>query len=307
MAESTIRLEGVSKRFNGIEAVRELTLEVPAGECLALVGHNGAGKTTAMKLMLGLVRPSAGRISVLGEDPCRSRAVRARRGVGFLPENVAFDAIMTGREVLAFFARLRGVPREQVGALLERVGLAEAAERRVKTYSKGMRQRLGLAQALLGSPRILLLDEPTSGLDPALRNSFYRIIRDLCRTGTTVLLSSHALTELEAQTDRVAIMNRGRLAACDGLAALSRRAGLVVRVRVSVPAGKAGSVARRLEDASQLERVNDHAVELSCAMDEKMDLLRRITALGPAVTDVEVVPPTFDEVYAHFSREEESR
>lgn len=307
MTETPIRLVGVSKRFNGVEAVNDVTLEVPAGECLALVGHNGAGKTTAMKLMLGIVRPTAGRIAVLGEDPCRSRAIRARQGVGFLPENVAFDAMMTGLEVLTFFARLRGVPRAQVGALLERVGLGEAAGRRVKTYSKGMRQRLGLAQALLGSPQVLLLDEPTSGLDPALRVTFYRIIRDLCEAGATVLLSSHALTELEAQTDRVAILNRGRLAACDTLAELSRRAGLAVRIRVSVPAGRASNVAERLENASKLERVNDHAVELSCAMEEKMEVLRRIAALGPVVTDVDVSPPTLDEVYAHFSRREASR
>ena len=190
--------------------------------------------------------------------------------------------------------------------LLDRIGLGPAASRRVKTYSKGMRQRLGLAQALLGSPRVLMLDEPTSGLDPALRQSFYEIIRDLSDNGTTVLLSSHVLTELEARTDRVAIMNRGRLVACDTLAALRRQAGLDVRIRVAVPPGQASRVAESLRGHANPVRVNDHSIELTCGLDGKMAVLNDITALGTVINDVEVAPPSFDDVYAHFSRREET-
>lgn len=306
MADSII-LDRVCKSFRDFTAVDDVTMALPEGQLMALVGHNGAGKSTLIKLMLGLVTPSSGSLQVLGEDPAAASALKARYDVGYLPENVMFEGNMTGREIIRFFSRLKRVPVEKSLELFDLVGLEKAVDKKVKTYSKGMRQRLGLAQALLGSPQVLLLDEPTSGLDPALRVTFYRIIRDLCETGATILLSSHALTELEAQTDRVAILNRGRLAACDTLAELSRRAGLAVRIRVSVPTGRASNVAERLENASKLERVNDHAVELSCAMEEKMEVLRRIAALGPVVTDVDVSPPTLDEVYAHFSRREASR
>ena len=305
MTEPTLELEGVGKRYKDAEAVRDVDLRATTGECLALVGHNGAGKTTLMKLMLGLIKPTHGRVRVLGEDPATSAAVRSRRGIGFLPENISFDEAMTGREVIAFFARLRGVPLANGLDLLDRIGLGEVAGRRVKTYSKGMRQRLGLAQALLGEPRVLMLDEPTNGLDPALRQSFYDIIRGLSDSGTTVLLSSHILTELEARTDRVAIMSRGRLVACDTLAALRRQADLAVRIRIAVPPGQATQVAERLTGQAKPVYVNDHTVELSCGLDRKMAVLRNITALGADVSDVEVAPPSFDDVYAFFSQRED--
>jgi Cu-processing system ATP-binding protein len=300
----TIELEGVAKTYGRERAVDDVSLVVHPGECMALVGHNGAGKTTLMKLMLGLARPSAGRVRVLGGDPSRSDAARRRLGVGFLPENVAFDAALTGREVLAFFAKLKGVPANVGIELLARVGLADAAGRRVRTYSKGMRQRLGLAQALLGEPRVLLLDEATSGLDPALRQSFYEMVRELAHGGATILLSSHVLTELEARTDRVAIMNQGRLAALGTLDELRRMAGLSLRIRVAVPDGTAAAVAERLGDNAEPARINDCSVELLCEVDSKMAVLRDITGLGSAIRDVEIAPPSFDQVYAHFSERE---
>ncbi len=304
MDSPTIELHGVAKTYGGERAVDGVSLAIHPGECMALVGHNGAGKTTLMKLMLGLARPTAGRLRVLGGDPARSGAARRRLGVGFLPENVAFDAALTGREVVAFFARLKGVPVADGLGLLARVGLADAAGRRIHTYSKGMRQRLGLAQALLGEPRVLLLDEATGGLDPALRQSFYDMVQELGRGGTTVLLSSHVLTELEARTDRVAIMNQGRLAALGSLDELRRMAGLSLRIRVLVADGAANSVAQRLGGNAAPAPADHRTVELACAVDSKMAVLRDITGLGPAVRDVEIVPPTFDQVYAHFSKRE---
>ena len=146
---------------------------------------------------------------MLGEDPAAGE-FSARRQLGYLPENVAFNAALTGRETLAFYARLKQIKPASAWPLLDRVGLTDAADRRVGTYSKGMRQRLGLAQALLGRPRVLLLDEPTTGLDPALRQTFYEILNELRDDGATVLISSHALNELEDRAEHVLIMNRGR-------------------------------------------------------------------------------------------------
>ncbi|RAI54106.1 ABC transporter ATP-binding protein [Roseicella frigidaeris] len=187
-----IELEGVAKRYGAVQAVRDVSFSLPQGARVALVGHNGAGKTTLMKLMLGLIRPSAGSLRVLGEDPAAGVA-GARQRLGWLPENASFNPSLTGREVLRFFARLKRERAAVADDLLERVGLSEAARRRVGGYSKGMRQRLGLAQAMLGSPRALLLDEPTTGLDPAVRHGLYDMLAVLAGGGTTVLLSSHAL------------------------------------------------------------------------------------------------------------------
>jgi len=293
----SVTLSGVSKRFGRLEAVCGIDLAIPEGECLALVGHNGAGKTTLMKLVLGLLRPSGGDVRVLGLAPTARHAADMRRQLGYLPENVAFKPAMTGREALRFFARLKGAPAAQCADLLDTVGLADAADRRIGTYSKGMRQRLGLAQALLGAPRLLLLDEPTTGLDPALRGQFYGILNDLHAAGTTVVLSSHALTEMEARTDRVAIMNAGTLVACATLAELRQATALPIRVKVAVQPGRARDVAAQLGAS---DYVNDRAVHLSCAASGKLALLRRIAALGPDVVDVDLAPPTLEEIYAHY-------
>ena len=281
----TIRVEGVSKRYGDAFAVREVDLDLAPGECVAMVGHNGAGKSSLIKLMLGLTTPTAGSIRVLGGDPASAAASHIRRQVGFLPESVAFHPSMTGRETLDFYARLKSVSRSGNDALFERVGLEPAAvKRRVGTYSKGMRQRLALAQALLGGPRVLFLDEPTTGLDPALRQSFYEIVRDLRDAGTTVLLCSHALTELEGQADRVVVMSRGRKVADGSLATLRGLAQLPVRIRLTLPSGE--------------------VTEMVCANDDKVATVRRIACEGPEIADIEVVQPSLDEMYAHFLRRE---
>jgi Cu-processing system ATP-binding protein len=298
-----VALRGVCKRYGAKEVVREVDLAIEPGESLALLGHNGAGKTTLIKLMLGLTRPSAGSVRVLGEDPTAASSVRLRHVVGFLPENVAFHDAMTGREVLAFYARLKRAPATECEALLERVGLAEAARQRVRTYSKGMRQRLGLAQALLGHPQLLLLDEPTTGLDPALRRKFYDLIKAMQHTGTTVLLCSHALTEIEARTDRVAIMKQGKLTVCGTLEELRRQTRLPVRIRMSVTPGEAGTVAERLGDKVEFHKVNACRLDLWCFATDKMEVLRRITDMGNSVQDVDILPPRLEDIYAHFTDE----
>ncbi|MGE5504389.1 MAG: ABC transporter ATP-binding protein [Actinomycetota bacterium] len=226
-----VEAEGLVKHYGAHAAVSGVSLSVAPGERLALLGHNGAGKTTLMKLILGIVPPTEGRLAVLGERP-GDVASPARRAIGFLPESVAFHDALTGAETLAFYASLKGRPRRECRDLLDGVGLAHAAGRRVATYSKGMRQRLGLAQALLGQPRLLLLDEPTTGLDPELRAVFYDLVRQRAEGGAAVILSSHLLTELEERTDRVAIMDRGRLVALGTLAELRTASGVPVTERV---------------------------------------------------------------------------
>ena len=200
------------KEFGSKTAVRELTLAVPAGEVFGFLGPNGAGKTTSMKMLLGLVRPTSGDGRVLGRglgDP------RGRSRVGYLPEHFAFHEWLEGRELLRYHARLLGLPSRDLDALVEerlqQVDLVEAGSRRVREYSKGMKQRLGLAQALLGEPALVFLDEPTSGLDPLGRRLVRDLIRDLRERGTTVFLNSHLLSEVEMTCDRVAFVKQGRV------------------------------------------------------------------------------------------------
>ena len=301
----TVQVSSVTKSYGKVRAVADISCVFRAGETIALVGHNGAGKTSLIKLMLGLIRPTSGTVRVLGEDPAAGQ-FEARQRLGYLPENVSFNMALTGRETLAFYARLKRVPVKSSDALLERVGLDAAADRRVGTYSKGMRQRLGLAQALLGRPRVLLLDEPTTGLDPALRRSFYDIVAELRADGATVLLSSHALTELEGKADRVIIVNRGVKIADGTLDELRHIAQLPTRIRVTLADSETGKVDEWLARSDGWRRVNGHLLEIDAGPDEKIRLLRSAAAAEAPVADLDVVPPTLDELYAHFLSTQEN-
>lgn len=298
MAE-LIELQDVTKRYAQLTAVERIDMRVEGGERVALVGHNGAGKTTLMKLMLGLVRPSTGSVRVLGTAPYAANAAHFRRELGFLPENVAFDEALTGAGLLRFYARLKGVAVGECERLLERVGLHGAADARVRTYSKGMRQRLGLAQALLGAPRVLLLDEPTGGLDPALRQRFHEIIESLKARGAAVVLSSHLLTELEARTERIIIMERGRIIAEGSVSKLRDESRLPLRFHLATADG-ASRVLERFACAGNLIRTDESGISFTAAPEEKMAVLRAVAALGDAVQDVEVIAPSLEDVYAHF-------
>jgi len=300
MAEvAAIAVTGVVKRYGNKTVVRDVDLTVCKGERMVLIGHNGAGKTTLMKLMLGLTHPAAGRVRVLGSNPVTA-AVTQRREIGYLPESVAFHSAMKGREVLAFYAKLKGVAPTECDSILAQVGLEQAADRRVSTWSKGMRQRLGLAQAMLGKPRLLFLDEPTSGLDPSLRRQFYDLIDTLSLSGTTSLTSSHSLNEVEARADRIAIMKNGSIVACGTLAELSSQTNLPMVVRLKVTTGKTSRVAEQLAAMGDIRRINDHGIELSCPGASKMPLFRQVAGLGDVIEDFDVAPPRLDDIYNHF-------
>jgi len=303
---SAIALKSVRKQYGSSVAVEEVSLDLPEGQTVALVGHNGAGKTTLFKLMLGLTRPTAGEIRVLGEDPGTSAGREARMNIGYLPENVVFSGALTGREMLRFYASLKGRPARDCDALLEQVGLAEARNKRVNTYSKGMRQRLGLAQALLGEPRLLFLDEPTTGLDPLVRQSFYDLVGELRGRGVTALLSSHALSELEARIDHVIILHRGKVLVSGTLDALRQLAGLPIQVELAVtPAFDAQDLGTLDGIAISASGLNGHR-SLVCASERKLELVRRVAAM-PQVTDISIVEPTLDQIYAHFLNGQGSR
>src|SRR5262245_2562998 len=261
------------KAFGRRVALHDLTLEVGAGEVFGFLGPNGAGKTTAMKILLGLIHPTGGQALVFGRPPTEPAA---RRRVGYLPEHFRFQEWASGAELLDFHGRLSGLGAaeraERVPEVLERVGLAGRGGERVRRYSKGMTQRLGLALALLHRPDLVLLDEPTSALDPVGRRDVRGLVRELAAGGVTVFLNSHLLTEVELVCDRVAIVNQGRVVASGPLDEL---AGAVTQLRLLLDRvdadllgllGRYGKVARiegttltlavdALEDSHDLARV----------------------------------------------------
>jgi ABC-2 type transport system ATP-binding protein len=219
MTNSAVAVQGLTKIFpvpfhptRGVCAVKDLSLRIEPGEVYGLLGPNGSGKSTTLKIILGLVSPTRGRTEIFGRD---SRLVESREAVGFLPENPYFYKYLTGEETLRFFGRLCGMKdatlKNRVNELLDLVGLNKARDRRLATYSKGMLQRIGLAQALVHDPRLVVLDEPTAGVDPAGSREIRDLIIDLKRRGITVLLSSHLLAQAQEICDRIGILADGVL------------------------------------------------------------------------------------------------
>jgi ABC-2 type transport system ATP-binding protein len=222
--------EGLTKRFGARTAVDQLDLTVRAGQIFGFLGPNGAGKTTTIGMLLALIRPTAGRAAVLGHDVQRDPA-RALAGVGAMIEAPAFYPYLSGRDNLRALARAGGLPSTRVDAALAVVELADRARDKFRSYSQGMRQRLGIAAALLHEPQLIILDEPTNGLDPAGQLEIRELIRTLAASGRTIFLSSHLLHEVEQICDEVAILKEGRLVAGGPVAELLRRGrGVLVRV-----------------------------------------------------------------------------
>ena len=294
----------VTKRFGSLVAVNAVDLEVAPGQILGLLGHNAAGKTTLMKMLLGILAPTAGRVRLLNQDPRGASGARVRRRVGYLPENVAFYEHLTGAEVLEFFADLQGVDRAHGRTALTEVGLADAAGRKVRTYSKGMRQRLGLAQALLGEPELMLLDEPTVGLDPQATRELYQRLEHLRERGTTIILSSHILAEVEDHADTLAIMGQGRILATGGLRELRWRTGL--RLRIEVFGTNLETLKTTLAALNGVEaETADHGLSILCREDQKLAVLHRVADAGEQVQDFEMVAPTLADIYSHFGLADE--
>ncbi len=273
MTDSAVAVHGLTKMFpipfhrQSVVAVRDLNLNVQAGEIYGLLGPNGSGKSTTLKIILGLVSPMRGTAEIFG---CDSSEVKSREAVGFLPENSYFYKYLSGAETLRFFGklcRLRGrVLESRIDELLELVGLTDARNRRLRTYSKGMLQRIGLAQALINDPKLVVLDEPTAGVDPAGSREICNLLVDLRRRGTTVLLSSHLLTQVQEICDRVGILANGTLVRegrLDDLLALENQTELVLKnasdtllneIESLAKKSNAGVVARR-RSTTTLERL----------------------------------------------------
>jgi len=290
-----VELSGVEKHYQGVHALQPLDMVLQQGEVLGLFGHNGAGKTTTIKLILGLIKASAGSVRVFGQDPTLSESRRGRHQLGFLQENVSFYEQLTGFEVLRYFARLKSIQVSECHRLLEQVGLKSAAARRVKTYSKGMRQRLGLAQALLGNPKLLLLDEPTVGLDPLATQDFYHRIAQLKEQGCTVVLCSHVLPGVEKYIDRAVIMGKGAVLAQGSLNSLRQQAELPLTLNVK------GTDIQLPENLQSRAVSLADGISIKLSLPEKMPVMQHMLAQA-GVTDIDLHLPSLEDLYTHYTR-----
>lgn len=296
---SCFRLENVSYRYGKTPVLNGVDLTLNPGEILGLFGHNGAGKTTAIKLILGLMEPVQGNVSVLGGE---AGDPEVTQHIGYLPENVMFYPQLTGREILSHFARLKGASLQHVPDLLRQVGLGDAMDARTKTYSKGMRQRLGLAQAILGRPKLLMLDEPTVGLDPVATADLYRLLRELKNGGAGIVLCSHVLPGVEPYIDRAAILTEGSLQAAGDLAALRQQANMPVTLSLD-PANSISELERVVDDApirsGLMVKSEGGRLRVDVQAMEKMALLKTVMASGEAA-DVNIHQPSLEDIYVHF-------
>jgi daunorubicin resistance ABC transporter ATP-binding subunit len=307
MSEATVEADGLRKAFGRVKALDGLSLAVPAGSVLGLLGPNGSGKTTTVSILATSLRPDAGRATVGGLDVV-TQAARVRRVIGLAGQFAAVDPNLTGRENLRLIGRLSRVGRAQAriraDELLNSFGLTEAAGRLVRGYSGGMRRRLDVAAALLHRPAVLFLDEPTTGLDPESRFALWDSVRDLARSGTTVLLTTQYLEEADALADRVAIISAGRVAETGTPAELKARFGRVVFHLGFDGRAAAESAQAALAAAGYRPRRDGADLQVRSVTDsgELTGVLRALDGRAPDPVTVGVSEPTLDDVFLSLTR-----
>jgi ABC-2 type transport system ATP-binding protein len=301
---AVIVTRGLTKRYGRVVAVEDLNLEVAEGEVFGLLGPNGSGKTTTILMLLGLTEPTSGEARVLGLDPMRE-PLKVKARVGYLPDQVGFYGELTAWENLRYTTRLLGLPEAEAKARMEevlrRMGLWEVRDRRVSAFSRGMRQRLGLAEVLLKRPQVAILDEPTLGLDPEAAREFLDLVKGLKAEGITVLLSSHLLHQVQEICDRVGLFHKGRLALLGRVEELAARVlggGYEILVEAS-PGLKEAFQA--VEGVGRVEAEGGRYRVLA-TRDVRAELARIAVAQGELLA-LALRRPSLDEVYAHYFKE----
>jgi ABC-2 type transport system ATP-binding protein len=307
MTNAVIEAKGLTKRYRKHLAVDHIDLAIGEGEVFGLLGPNGAGKTTTILMAMGLTDVSEGTMRVLGLDPAR-QPLAVKRHIGYMPDSVGFYDGLTARENLAYTGRLAGLDRafidRRIGEVMARVGLSDVVGHKVRTFSRGMRQRLGLADALLKTPRVVILDEPTTGLDPQATQEFLEMIRDLKRDGITIILSSHMLEKVQVICDRVALFNAGRVALCGTVPELGRQV-LGGGHRILVEA-RGRDIERSLAAIPGIIRVRREAEDryvLEAESDIRPAVAVSITRAGGALLSLGIRQASLESVYTRYFEE----
>ncbi len=306
MGELVIETKNLTKRYGKFVAVDSLNLTAEKGEIFGLLGPNGSGKTTTILMLLGLTEPSAGQVRVLGFDPVR-QPLSVKGRVGYLPDQVGFYDGSTARENLTYIAKLNRLPRQEasrrIESAIEQMGLSEVIDHRVGTFSRGMRQRLGVAELLLKRPQIIIMDEPTLGLDPEAARMFLQTIRDLKQEGITILLASHLLPQVQEVCDRVSLFYRGRVVLEGTVNDLAQRV-LGGAYRVRLQAESAGQVVeealRSLPGVVNVQRNGSDRFVLEATMDLRAEAADAVVNAGGKLKALDIEAPSLDEIYAQY-------
>ncbi len=295
---SAIHTEGLTKHYGDVEALVDLNLDIRRGEIFGFLGPNGAGKTTMIRTILDEIRPTAGRASILGMDT-HEQSVEIRRHIGYVPGDLAMYPNLTGRDTLKFFANLRGgVDWTYVGELGDR--LDADLDKKVGDLSSGNRQKVGLIQAFMNQPEVLIMDEPSSGLDPLVQRKFQKMMREVAAEGRTVFLSSHTLSEVQRVAHRVGIIRHGRLIAVEAVADLRSKAIRTVNIFFDRPVD-----GREFEGLPGVREVTSQNEHVTLSFDGQMETLLKVVTERFHVLDITTQEADLEEIFLTYYRDEE--
>lgn len=321
MADIVLDAQSLTKRYGSFVAVDNLNLRIERGEIFGLLGPNGAGKTTTILMLLGLTEPTSGNVRVLGFDPTRQPlSVKAR--VGYLPDAVGFYDELTARENLAYIARLNGLPRKEATRRIEeaiaRMGLSDVLDKQVRTFSRGMRQRLGVADLLIKRPQLIIMDEPTLGLDPEAARQFLQLIVELRDEGITLMLSSHLLHQVQAVCNRVGLFSKGKMELVGAVPELAQQVlGGGYRIHVQAQgtgangsgtggkgdAGELLGALQRVPGVQDVQRTGDDRFLIVGKGDLRAEAAAAVVNAGGRLYGLDVEAPSLDEIYSRYFRE----
>jgi len=309
MADNIIETKDLTKKYGDFVAVDSLNLAVKQGEVFGLLGPNGAGKTTTILMLLGLTEPTSGKVKVLGFNPAR-QPLSVKSRAGYIPDQVGFYDELTARENLVYIARLNGLSRQEtkqrIDEALEKVGLTQVAEHSVKTFSRGMRQRLGVADVLIKNPQLIIMDEPTQGLDPELARDFLKLIRELADAGITILLSSHLLYQVQEVCDRVGLFHQGHMVLNGTVTDLAQKVlggGYHVRLRANGSKDNYTELLRKLSGVVEVNFKAPDIYTLVATKDLRSDAASTVVKAGGKLTSLDIEDLSLDDIYNSYFEE----
>ena len=307
-----IEAQNLTKVFKGFRksftAVDSISFRVEKGEVFGFLGPNAAGKTTTIRMISGLSRPTSGRVSVCGYDSILDN-VKAKKHIGLIPETPGFYGEMKGIDLLCFYAEFYSLSdrRKKAKELMERIGLDDFTDKKVKTYSHGMKKRLALASSLINDPEILILDEPSTGLDPKGISLFRKLVKELNNEGVTVFLSSHILSEVEQMCDRVCILNKGKIIAVDSIENLSKKIGMKTQMNIFIDAegitDNVLDVVRKMSDVLRVEKTGT-GINVVCSRNVSPAVNEILVRNRVKVSSIRVTEPSLEEIFLKLTGEQ---